>query len=300
LIYLDTPNKKLEIVLAGAVATTQLQITSQYFDHIPQATTTVRRGAPQVATSNDTTDATIVSAPVLQGIVRNVHTIFVHNKDTTTATVTVKMDDSGTETIFIKQLLAVGESLTYEDKSGWIVTSPSTAPFVDTTSIVKGSGDASKQMRIEVDGLTAGAVRVLTMPDTDWTLFAAGTKMLFQQTSAPTGWTKSSTHNDKALRVVSGTVGSGGATAFTSVFGSAKTTGAHTLTLSEVPAHSHSPGAAGSFLLDTGGAGLMSVNAGVHSYPSTATTDSQGGGGSHDHTLSLDLQYVDVIVATKD
>jgi hypothetical protein len=61
---------------------------------------------------------------VFQGIIRNVHTIFVHNKDTTTATVTVKMDDSGTETIFIKQLLAVGESLTYEDRSGWIVTSP--------------------------------------------------------------------------------------------------------------------------------------------------------------------------------
>jgi hypothetical protein len=41
LIYLDTPSKKLEIVLAGAVATTQLQITSQFFDHIPQATATV-------------------------------------------------------------------------------------------------------------------------------------------------------------------------------------------------------------------------------------------------------------------
>src|SRR6266850_1628798 len=154
MIYLDSPTKKLEVVLAGAVSANQLEITSQYFDHIPQATTTVRRGAPQRATSNNTTDVTIVDAPVLQGIIRNVHTIFVHNKDTTTATVTVKMDDNGNETIFIKQLLAVGESLTYEDKAGWIVTSPSTAPFVDTTSIVKGSGDASKQLRFEVDWLT--------------------------------------------------------------------------------------------------------------------------------------------------
>src|SRR5712671_6740374 len=35
--------------------------------------------------------------------------------------------------------------------------------------------------------------------------FASGTRLLFQQTSAPTGWTKDTTHNDKALRVVSGT-----------------------------------------------------------------------------------------------
>ncbi len=43
--------------------------------------------------------------------------------------------------------------------------------------------------------------------------------MLFYQAAAPTGWTKQTTHNDKSLRVVSGTGGgSGGSTAFTSVF----------------------------------------------------------------------------------
>ena len=35
---------------------------------------------------------------------------------------------------------------------------------------------------------------------------ASGTTMLFQQSTAPTGWTKQTTHNDKALRVVTGTV----------------------------------------------------------------------------------------------
>ena len=44
--------------------------------------------------------------------------------------------------------------------------------------------------------------------------FPTGTLMLFAQTSAPTGWTKSTTHNNKALRVVSGTAGSGGSNAF--------------------------------------------------------------------------------------
>ena len=51
--------------------------------------------------------------------------------------------------------------------------------------------------------------------------FPSGTKMLFQQTSAPTGWTKiTSAVNNKTLRVVSGTVGSGGNIAFTTAFGS--------------------------------------------------------------------------------
>ena len=45
-----------------------------------------------------------------------------------------------------------------------------------------------------------------------------GTAMLFVQTAAPTGWTKGVTHNDKALRLVTGTASSGGTTAFTSVF----------------------------------------------------------------------------------
>jgi hypothetical protein len=40
--------------------------------------------------------------------------------------------------------------------------------------------------------------------------FARGTRMLFQQSTAPAGWTKDATINDKALRVTSGSVGSGG------------------------------------------------------------------------------------------
>ena len=45
--------------------------------------------------------------------------------------------------------------------------------------------------------------------------FPSGTKMLFQQTAAPTGWTKvTSGVDNKALRVVSGTAGSGGTNAF--------------------------------------------------------------------------------------
>ena len=49
----------------------------------------------------------------------------------------------------------------------------------------------------------------------------AGSVMLFAQSSAPTGWTKSTSHNNKALRVVSGSGGgSGGSNSFTSTFAS--------------------------------------------------------------------------------
>ena len=50
--------------------------------------------------------------------------------------------------------------------------------------------------------------------------FPATTLMLFQQTAAPVGWTKETTHNDKGLRVVSGAASSGGTDAFSTAFSS--------------------------------------------------------------------------------
>lgn len=49
------------------------------------------------------------------------------------------------------------------------------AAFVDSNPIVKGSADATKQVRFEVDGLTTGVTRVLTVPDADLTLVGTAT-----------------------------------------------------------------------------------------------------------------------------
>lgn len=46
----------------------------------------------------------------------------------------------------------------------------SSLPVADTQTIVKGSTDATKLIRFEVDGLTTGTTRVLTPPDADLTL----------------------------------------------------------------------------------------------------------------------------------
>lgn len=132
-----------------------------------------------------------------------------------------------------------------------------------------------------------------TSQSTASTGFPTGTLMLFQQTAAPTGWTKQTTHNDKALRVVSGTASYGGSVSFTGVFASGLSAGATTLSTNQIPSHNHS------FYWGYGGSGGPMSTAGGGG--SSAATSSSGGGGSHSHSLpSFNVQYVDLIIASKD
>jgi hypothetical protein len=150
---------------------------------------------------------------------------------------------------------------------------------------------------------------------TSTSLIPTGTLMLFQQTTAPTGWTKQTTHDNKALRVVSGTAGSGGTTAFTSVFANqtpsisvSGSVSGTTLDNSLIPSHSHSVlGGYPDDLNFTGNYnGTMNSDG---SQSGSFTTQNTGGGGSHTHGLSvsgsssavtLNVQYVDMIIASKN
>ena len=76
-----------------------------------------------------------------------------------------------------------------------------------------------------------------------------GTAMFFYQASAPTHWVKSTSHNDKMLRVVTGNGGgSGGSISFTTFTGrsfsfpysSNSNTDNRTLNSNQIPAHTHS------------------------------------------------------------
>jgi len=155
-----------------------------------------------------------------------------------------------------------------------------------------------------------------------WANVPAGTVMLFVQTSAPTGWTKSTTHNNKALRVVSGSASSGGSVAFTTAFASQAVSGtvaSYTLTTADIPSHTHTasvtdPGHTHNLKVGGGaGSGWASLTQGESNTLTTtlATTgisvsnSSTGGGGGHSHgftgtAINLAVQYVDVIIATKD
>lgn len=145
--------------------------------------------------------------------------------------------------------------------------------------------------------------------------FAATTALVFYQAAAPTGWTKQTTHDNKALRVVSGTGGgSGGTTAFTTVFTNQTPTitntlavAATTLTTAQMPSHTHQqtqPDGSG-----TGSSAFGAATYNDYSSVSAAITTSTGGGGSHTHTISgsatssavtLNVQYVDMIICTKN
>lgn len=128
------------------------------------------------------------------------------------------------------------------------------------------------------------------------------TTILFHQSAAPTGWTKdvAATLDNSALRIVTSTAfvaGKQGATAFTSVFGSGKSSANYTLLVADIPSHSHTL----DFKNDSLGGGTIpyasSSTGAVQASPSTSNT---GGGGAHNHTLSLDLQYINLIIASKD
>ena len=158
--------------------------------------------------------------------------------------------------------------------------------ILGTGTTLKGS-TADLVARLAVNITAAGAL----------VAFPAGTLMLFVQTSAPTGWTKSTTHNNKALRVVSGTAGSGGSVAFTTAFAAGTltfTSDGHAITTAEMPAHTHSQNASG---FGTTMVASMTGSLG------TSTTGSTGGDGAHTHGItgpSLAVNYVDCIIASKD
>lgn len=154
---------------------------------------------------------------------------------------------------------------------------------------------------------------------TSATGFPAGTKMLFVQTAAPTGWTKDTTYNNYALRVVSGTAGTGGSVAFTTAFasqtptGTVGTSGATTLTEAQMPYHLH--GYYTQYLLGSTpgltGAGICGAGAqlGPTNFEAIApqNTGYTGSSGSHTHAggtftgsaINLAVQYVDTIICTK-
>jgi hypothetical protein len=168
---------------------------------------------------------------------------------------------------------------------------------------------------------TAG--NVLTSNGTAWTstpAFPSGTAMMFVQTAAPTGWTKSTTHDNKALRVVSGTASSGGSVAFTTAFASQTpagsvsisggSVGATTLSTTEMPSHAHQYRSTANSAGNYGFSRLSNTNTAYNS--TNNIIEATGGGGSHSHgfttptgtfsgtAINLAVQYVDVIIATKD
>ena len=186
--------------------------------------------------------------------------------------------------------------------------------------------------------------------------FPSGTSMLFQQTAAPTGWTKQTTHNDKAIRLQTGTVGTGGSVAFSTAMATPAVAGGSvsgdpgsnlavgagnlavsmsgsisntTLSINQIPSHAHNFDRASAAnpadrrVVATNNASNANANT-----LATPITQAKGGSGAHNHehnlsgsmsgapslsgnvtagnlavgasTATINVQYVDFIIANKD
>lgn len=122
MISLPLTTHKLQVVLSGAITTNQLQASVFFHDSQKgaKADNSEVKIFPQYSTTNNTTDVDICSAPIVD-IVRQIDTIMVFNNDTVSATVTIKVDISGTDQILKRTTLTANQTLIYEHGTGWQV-----------------------------------------------------------------------------------------------------------------------------------------------------------------------------------
>ena len=140
----------------------------------------------------------------------------------------------------------------------------------------------------------------------------SGTRMLFQQTNAPTGWTKITVaeYNNAALRLVTGNVTNYTAgLAFSTAFATGRATtatagggsvGSTTLTTAQMPKHKHS--VTHYIRRESGGDYKSYLYAGTGPNLGTMTCAEAGGSGahthsfsgiSHSHALNFNVKYID-------
>jgi hypothetical protein len=185
-------------------------------------------------------------------------------------------------------------------------------------------GNGASAVKVVAPGT---ANNVLTSNGSTWisqavaaggTVIPAGTVMLFAQTAAPTGFTKNTTTGDNsALRVTTGTASTGGSVAFTTAFASQTPTGSVATTNTATTATNQATTATNQAITPTGSVSITAVSGSAgattlttpqipsHTHPYTssngsasgggdggagrdaAVTGATGGGGSHTHPFSF-------------
>ena len=179
---------------------------------------------------------------------------------------------------------------------------------IDSVHYVDGSVDDVHISGMAASKLTGALPAISGANLTGVDPFPSGTVMIFYQSAAPTGWTKSTAQNDKALRVVSGAGGGVGGTHGLSsppslahvhtsaahthtsaahthtsaahTHGHTLSAAAHTLTTAQMPSHNH-------------GLTAGSSNAAPSAWPNnggnilrTGQTNNRGSSSSHSHSMS--------------
>ena len=156
--------------------------------------------------------------------------------------------------------------------------------------------------------LTSAGINFPDNTTTTTNLLPSGTRLVFHNSSAPTGWTKDTSINDSALRVVSGTPGSGGSTGFASALGSPSVSGSvslsgepgsgnlstsisgnvnigsTTLSISQIPSHSHDAPRGGEVRSSSN-----RTDGSPSGHGNEVNTGNTGGSGSHNHNAGHNL-----------
>jgi hypothetical protein len=135
----------------------------------------------------------------------------------------------------------------------------------------------------------------------------SGSKMIFESTSAPTSWVKDTTHNNKSLRIINGTISNGGSQNFSSVFASRSFSGSTSSNPGGGSLQLSNPGitlSAAPFGFGTVGSVVATNPPHTHSYSQNNTVDRRtegslasffadvsentggaGGNGQHNHNI---------------
>lgn len=141
----------------------------------------------------------------------------------------------------------------------------------------------------------------------------AGTVMAFFQAGAPTGWTQNTSHNNKMMRVVSGTGGTAGGSdspiAISIDLSHTHSTQGFTLTSTFIPAHVHAVDVHSGVDTDSTPVYFTGrVTSGGGSVNTDLNTKTYGGSAAHDHGLTTSTTltatwspaYIDMVLASKD
>ncbi len=223
---------------------------------------------------------------------------------------------------------------------GWIVGFQAHASNTGAATLNVNSSGAKPLRTATGVALVAGQVKIggkymaiYDSSEQEWILlgffpvvqdgFPSGTRMLFQQTTPPTGWTKDTTKAQHAVRITDTDVSSGGSVNFTTAFASqsvAGTVGNTTLSADQIPAHKHlmvaneqvngnqaaDPSDSNQIARST--SNVSDFNTSLRGTSTAATiglTASTGGGEAHTHSftgtaINLAVKYLDFSLAVKD
>jgi hypothetical protein len=129
----------LEVLLAGAITTSQCPLIADYADVASDSTTCAPNSTD--GQTNSTTPVTWVGSPA-PGYVRQIAYLSCYNADTASVTVTLRINNGTTTRILRKVTLSTGESFAFNSEAGFAVFASDGTPKGSAVTSVNGQSGA--------------------------------------------------------------------------------------------------------------------------------------------------------------